>query len=165
MDHTLNCIPCGYLSMLDDNIIEAANQTLLTLLEYEQSMLYGQSIDFILSNSSRLLFRIYFTPLLLLNNKVDEMFLTLKSRSGKEIPVLLNGVRQEFEGSVHHECVMFPIHRQMDYEQQINRAETAANKARHELKHIQAVLENKQQALLELEAQIKDYERQMREKS
>ncbi|WP_052087878.1 PAS domain-containing protein [Paenibacillus wynnii] len=163
MNDTLNRIPCGYLSLMDDNKISAVNQTLLDLLGYDYVALRGLSIDSILSNSSRIFFRIYFTPLILLNTKVNEMFLTLMSSSGEEIPVLLNAVRREIDGSVHHECVVFPIHRQMEYEQQINRSETAANKARGQLQLLQSALQDKQRSLSILKAQIEIYSNQMEE--
>ncbi|MDQ0196535.1 PAS domain-containing protein [Paenibacillus wynnii] len=163
MNDTLNRIPCGYLSLLDDNKISVVNQTLLDLLGYDYNALRGLSIDSILSNSSRIFFRIYFTPLILLNTKVNEMFLTLMSSSGEEIPVLLNAVRLEMDGSVRHECVVFPIHRQMEYEQQISRSEAAANKARNQLQLLQSALEDKQRSLSILKEQIEIYTNQMEE--
>jgi len=163
MNDTLNRIPCGYLSLRDDNKISTINQTLLDILEYDHTALVGLSIDFILSNSSRIFFRIYFTPLILLNTKVNEMFLTFMSSSGEEIPVLLNAVRRETDGVIYHECVVFPILRQMEYENQINRSETSAKKARHELQLLQAELEHKQHSLSVLKAQVELYRNQMEE--
>ena len=154
MNDTLNRIPCGYLALFEDNKISAINQTLLDMLGYDRFVLSGASIDSILSNSSRIFFRIYFTPLILLNTKVNEMFLTLMTSMGEEIPVLLNAVRREIDGEIRHECVLFPIHRQMEYEQQITRAEAAANKTRRELQLLQAELDDKQRALSNLKEQI-----------
>jgi phosphoserine phosphatase RsbU/P len=136
------------------------NQTLLDLLCYDHHVLRGQPVDFILTKSSRMFFRIYFTPLILLNTKVDEMFLTLQTSLGTEIPVLLNAVRRDIDGIAHHECVLFPIHRQREYEQRINQAEAAAVNARHQLKFILAELEDKKQSLAHLEAQIRNMKNQ-----
>lgn len=161
MNDILNRIPCGYLSLWDDNKISDINQTLLDLLGYDYYVLKGLSIDSILSNSSRIFFRIYFTPLILLNTKVNEMFLTLTSSLGEEIPVLLNAERREVDGQLSLECVIFPIRRQMEYEQQITRSETAANKARLQLQLIKAALEDKQRSLTILKSQVDLYKKQM----
>jgi len=154
LDDKLNWIPCGYLSLSHENRISAVNQALLDLLCYDHNVLRGQPVDLILTHSSRMFFRIYFTPLILLNTKVDEMFLTLQTSLGTEIPVLLNAVRRDIDGIAHHECVLFPIHRQKEYEQRINQAEAAAINARHQLTLIMAELEDKKQSLEHLKAQI-----------
>ncbi|CAM4197886.1 PAS domain-containing protein [Paenibacillus tarimensis] len=165
MDERLNSAPCGFVSLTESLNIAEVNTTLLALLGYrEPTLLMGQPFNLMLTNPSRIFFNIYFTPLSTLNSRVDEMFLTLQSSTGDKLPVLLNAVRCEIDGDMRYECVLFPIRRQMEYEQQINKAENAAAKANYKLELLQASIVNKQQIAARLEAQIEEYDNNLLQK-
>jgi sigma-B regulation protein RsbU (phosphoserine phosphatase) len=153
MDDQLNQAPCGYLSLTDNNMILEVNNTLLTLLEYEDG-LSGKHFNSILTASSRIFYQIYFFPLIRLNGKVEEMYLSLKSRNEQDLPVLLNAVRRERAGIITNECIIVPMRRRIEYEQKIQAAETAAFRVNADLKHLQNKLESKQRELAELNIKI-----------
>ncbi|PZD97070.1 serine/threonine protein phosphatase [Paenibacillus sambharensis] len=165
MDERLNTVPCGFVSLTEELKIAEVNTTLLILLGYsEQTKLKGQPINLILSGPSRIFFNIYFTPLATLNNRVDEMFLTLQTTTGENLPVLLNAARHEINGGMRYECIVFPIRRQLEYEQQVNKAENAAVKAKYKLELLQASITHKQQIAAKLEEQIEQYDQDLLQK-
>ncbi|MNS21939.1 Phosphoserine phosphatase RsbP [compost metagenome] len=147
MDERLNHAPCGYLSLSEDNTILTVNETLLQLLGFDLQGLRDCHIESILTRPSRILFQLYFMPLIKLNGKIEEMFLILQSASGAEVPVLLSAVRREQDGSPVHDCILMVMRRRMEYEEQIYVAEQAAKKAGEELKRLEAALTKKQNEL------------------
>ncbi|MCZ8522684.1 MULTISPECIES: PAS domain-containing protein [Paenibacillus] len=154
MDERLNQAPCGFLSLTDDNMILDINDTLSRWLGYDPRSLRGRPFHSILAVSSRIFYHIYFFPLIRLNGNVEEMYLSLLTKSDVEFPVLLNAVRREQHGMFVNECVFVPMRRRMEYEQKIFSAEGAAFKAQAELNRLQKALEAKQRELQELDAKI-----------
>ncbi|AEI43863.1 PAS domain-containing protein [Paenibacillus mucilaginosus] len=150
MDDRLDRAPCGYLTVQEDCTILESNQTLAKLLGSESSKLAGRPLHSVLAVSSRIFFQIYFFPLMHLEGKVEEMYLSLQAVSGQEIPVLLNAVRREREGKTVFEFILVPMRRRMDYEQQLSASEHAVSKAKLELERLERTLERKRKEWLEL---------------
>ncbi|USB32994.1 PAS domain-containing protein [Paenibacillus sp. YPG26] len=147
MDERLDLAPCGYLSLSEDHTILTVNKTLLQLLGFDLQGLRDCHIESILTRSSRVLFQLYFMPLIKLNGKIDEMYLVLQSASGAEVPVLLSAVRREQDGRPVHDCIVMIMRRRMEYEEQIYAAEQAARKAGEELDLLQTQLNKKRNEL------------------
>ena len=119
MDDLLNNAPCGFLSFSDNGTILLANRTLLELLGYKSQELEGQRIESILTVAGRIFYQTHFFPLLKLHLKVEEIYLSLRSRTGADVPVLINAVRQDdVEGGVTH-CIFMPIRQRSQYEDEI----------------------------------------------
>jgi sigma-B regulation protein RsbU (phosphoserine phosphatase) len=154
MDDQLNQAPCGYLSLTDDSTILEINKTLLTLLQIEMDGLIGEHINSILTASSRIFYQIYFFPLIRLNGKVDEMYLSLRSRNGQDLPILLNAVRSERSGVIVNDCIIVPMRRRIEYEQKIHAAENMSNQVTAELKRLEKTLESKKTELVELNLKL-----------
>ncbi|WP_426446432.1 PAS domain S-box protein [Paenibacillus sp. S-38] len=150
MDERLDRAPCGYLAVKEDCTILESNRTLAELLGTDASKLAGRPLHSILAVSSRMFFQIYFFPLMHLQGKVEEMYLSLQTVAGQEIPVLLNAVRQDREGKPVFECIFVPMRRRMEYEQQLSASEHAASKAKLELERLQRAVERKRKEWLEL---------------
>ncbi|GGO01527.1 PAS domain S-box protein [Saccharibacillus kuerlensis] len=150
MDNRLQEAPCGYLALSEDNRIIEVNQTLASLLGYEAETLKGMKIEYILAKSSRLLFQIYFTTLITLNGKLDEMFLSLYSLTEVETPVLLSAARRERAEGIHYECILFPLTRRIEYEKQLNKVESKVHNAYHRLQSVEQQLQQKEARLAEL---------------
>ena len=64
-----------------------------------------------------------------LHGKVDEIYLSLRSADGTEVPVLMNAVRRENDGSAVIECVLMPILQRGRYEDEILLAKKTAEEA------------------------------------
>ena len=129
MDELLNTAPCGFLSFADDGLVRLANDTLLELLGYERDELVGRHVETLLPVASRIFYQTHLFPLLRLHGRVEEVYFTLRSRSGAEVPVLVNAARREREGVVANDCVMMHVRQRDQYEDEILLAKRAAEEA------------------------------------
>ncbi|MDE5414817.1 SpoIIE family protein phosphatase [Alkalihalobacterium chitinilyticum] len=165
MDEQLNFAPCGYVSITDDGIIIAINQTLLDFLNFTRDELQDQHINSILSVAARAFYQLYFFPLIKLDEKVEEMYISLRSSCGKDMPVLLNARRRHSLGTFINECVFMPMQKRNNYESELLEAKKLAeealgdkNKALSDLERVLHTLENKQEELLKLNEQNQEYQ-------
>jgi PAS domain S-box-containing protein len=110
MNDPWDSIPCGLLSFGDDGRILNANAMFLNLLGYTLSEMKGGHIDAILSGGARIFYQTHFFPLLKLHGKVEEVYLSLKARSGAEVPVLVNACRRAQGESHTNDCALIPLH-------------------------------------------------------
>ena len=136
----LDVAPCGFASFADDGTILEVNQTLLALLGYERGELVGGSLETILTMPARIFYQTHFFPLIKLHGKADEIYFTLKSRSGTSIPVFANAVRGDLEGGIANHCVFLPLYQRERYEDELLNAKRAAEEAlrRNELLIVEA---------------------------
>ncbi|HJU57089.1 MAG TPA: PAS domain-containing sensor histidine kinase, partial [Pyrinomonadaceae bacterium] len=129
MDDLLNTAPCGFLSFTDDGHVVQANATLLELLGYESGELVGRHLESLLPVASRIFYQTHLFPLLKLHDRVDEVYFSLRSSGGAEIPVLVNAVRRERGGFVVNDCVLMPVRQRNQYEDEILHAKRVAEEA------------------------------------
>lgn len=157
MDEQLNFLPCGYLVLTDDGIILEINETLLTLIGYSLDELYNQHVNSILTRSSQFFFQIYFFPMIKLQHKVEEMYITLKSKEEEDIPILLHACRTERVGEFKTDCVFTPMKQRYEYENALLAIKKETEKQNRvkkeqiaELDLLRKELEFKQKELLEV---------------
>jgi|GEM_PF-415576 len=129
MDELLNNAPCGFLVFTDDGKIVEVNATLLNLLGYSPDELRRLHIEKIFSVAGRIFYQTHFFPLLKLKNKVEEIYLSLRSKSDLDIPVLVNAERHERDGEIFNDCVLMPMRQRNQYEDEILRAKKQAEDA------------------------------------
>lgn len=129
MDELLNSAPCGFLSFTDDGKLVLVNDTLLGLLEYARGELLGRHVESLLSLASRIFYQTHFFPLLRLHGKAEEIFLSLRTKSGGDLPVLVNASRREREGGLVNHCALIPVRERRKYEDEILKARRAAEEA------------------------------------
>lgn len=134
--------PCGFLSVRDDGIIDYVNGTLCKLLDWERGTLHGQNIIAILPMASRIFYQTHVFPMLKMQGSVSEIYFSLRSRSGQDIPVLANGVRQQRHDEPINDCVVIPIRQRMQYEDEILRAKKMAEAAIGAQKQAEATLKH-----------------------
>ena len=163
IDELLNTAPCGFLSFTDDGTIVTVNATMSKLLEYQADQLQGLSITSVLPIASRIFYQTHFFPLLKLRGKVEEIYLLLRSQHGKDVPMLVNAVRQERGDRFVNDCIFVPVHQRIQYEDELLKAKKVAeaatlaqNEANAALKQAQAALELKQAELLALNANLEE---------
>ncbi|MFC3798837.1 diguanylate cyclase [Cohnella sp. GCM10012308] len=162
MDAQLNHAPCGYFSITAEGLLlRSANQTLLDMLGYESRELADRHVESVLSVANRLFFHTYFYPYIQLYGLVKEMYLALRTKDGRDIPVLMNGVRQERGGELFIDCVALEMNKRIEHEKDIMRTKTqlealyqAKQEANVRLELLHAEYETKQQELLRLNAQL-----------
>jgi PAS domain S-box-containing protein len=129
MDELLNTAPCGFLTFTDDGTIGAVNATLLRLLGHEAQGLVGQPVESILPVASRIFYQTHFFPLLKMHGKAEEVYFSLRTASGEDIPVLVNAVRRERDGGAMNDCVIIPMRQRRRYEDEILEAKREAEEA------------------------------------
>jgi sigma-B regulation protein RsbU (phosphoserine phosphatase) len=129
MDELLNSAPCGFLSFTDDGKLVLINDTLLGLLEYTRGELLGRHVESLLTLASRIFYQTHFFPLLRLHGKAEEIFLSLRTKSGGDVPVLVNASRKEREGSLINHCALIAVRERRKYEDEILKARRAAEEA------------------------------------
>ncbi len=153
MDEQLNQAPCGFLMLTNDGQILSINDTLLQALNHSSNELIGQHINVILTNSARMFFQLYFTPLLSAKHQVEEMYLSLNSKSGEELPVLMNANLKKQQDEQVITCIIVPMRKRNEYENQLLIAKKTAEDA----------FKEKEQANLKLEEAMKNLEANQKE--
>ncbi|MDQ0230867.1 SpoIIE family protein phosphatase [Metabacillus malikii] len=157
MDNQLNNAPCGFLTLSEEGIILSINQTLSTMLSNRSEKFKGLHINSILVKSAQIFFQFYFFPLLKLEGHIEELYSTLLSENGEEIPVLINAVTRNNSSNSTIDCIIIPIRKRNELEHKLLQAKKTAEEAyvaKHhaldELKQVYETLEAKQEELLEL---------------
>ncbi|MEO6631688.1 MAG: PAS domain-containing sensor histidine kinase [Mucilaginibacter sp.] len=94
--------PCGYLTFYPDGTIIKANQTLLRLLQYEESELIGvKKFPQLISKGGNIHYEMIFRPLITMNHSVKELAYEILKKDGTVLTVLLSaGTLKDGEGNV-----------------------------------------------------------------
>lgn len=129
MDSLLDNAPCGFLAFADDGTIIMINATLVEWLGHEPGELEGRHVESIFPIAGRIFYQTHFFPLLKLQGKADEIYLSLRSRGGEDLPVLVNAVRGKRDGLVVNDCVIVPMRQRWRMEDEILQARKAAEMA------------------------------------
>jgi signal transduction histidine kinase len=130
MDEVLNDLPCGFICFDDDGMILATNRTLDQMLEYDDGSLRGRRIDDILAAGGKIYYQTHFFPSLKLQGRMQEIYLKMRTRSGRTLPVLSNAVRHtSTTAAARTECVFMRMTQREQYEDEILRAKQAAEMA------------------------------------
>lgn len=111
--------PYGYFVLNHEGLIKDANLTFLNWLGYEQAELINTNIEASLSIASKMIFHSIFFLQLQSNGRVDEVNLTVKAKSGQNIPVMLMGYRESCgDGDTIH-CIAIKMTKRYDYEKEL----------------------------------------------
>ncbi|WP_222942440.1 sensor histidine kinase [Arenibacter arenosicollis] len=152
--------PCYIFSFSVDGNLAHINQLMLSHLEYDELEVIGRlRFEDLLTGGSRIFYKTHFLPMLLMQGKVDEMFLSLSSKSGKEYPVLMNMVLSGNSDTPTVDAVGLHMAKRNKYEKGILEAKQAAEKALKEndvLLKMKAELERHQELL---EQQLRELKR------
>lgn len=155
MQEQLNLAPFGYLVMDKKCGILVMNQTLREWIGEENSPAHMHDL---LTIPSRIYFQTYFSPSIKMHGRVNEMYLTLKTKN-EQIPVLMNTV----ERNEQYECVFVQMKVRDEYENELLLAKRNAERILREtdeaylkLQGLLKEVEGKQQELVELNTQLKE---------
>ncbi|WP_158285072.1 ATP-binding protein [Arenibacter aquaticus] len=123
-------LPCFLFSFPVDGLLTQVNQRMLDYLGYESSELIGKlRFEDLLTPGSKIFYKTHFLPMLMMQNKVDEMFLSVSSKGGKEYPVLMNMVLVNSDGRQTIQAVGLHMAKRNKYEKGIIEAKRTAEKA------------------------------------
>lgn len=124
--------PCGYFSFDDDKAIFVVNLTLASILKYSKDELLGQNVEKIFTISTRIFFQTHFFPLVKMHGHAEEIFLTLLTKDGEHIPVLLNAERTSWQQTVLTCCACIVVPNRKKFEDELVAARNEAQKALEE---------------------------------
>jgi PAS domain S-box-containing protein len=130
--HT-NQLPCGFLSLSPDGVIQSVNDKLLEWIIAERNDIEGRQVDAILTDSSKLFYQFYIFPMIKMHGKVEEMYFTLKSGDGSEVPFLFNGICCERDGVMIIDCILIRIVTRHKLEHELLLAKKAAQQAKQSI--------------------------------
>jgi diguanylate cyclase (GGDEF)-like protein/PAS domain S-box-containing protein len=161
MDIQLETAPCGYFSILDTGIVQSVNQTLLDMLLLKRDELLGRHIETTMSVTNKLFFHTYFYPYIQINGHVNEMYLSFRTSDNQEVPVLLNGVRQERDGQIVIDCVVVMMRKRIEHEKDVLQTKErlehlyqATSEANKQLERLHEEYEIKQQELIRINHEL-----------
>ncbi|MEP7206963.1 MAG: ATP-binding protein [Casimicrobiaceae bacterium] len=123
--------PVGLVAFGDDGLVQAANDRVHHWLGYEPGALVGQPLDKLLTRSARVFYNTHFFPLLKLHGKADEIYLTLQTAEGEELPVLVSGLRDTTGATPSNHCALMTMWRRREFEAALLDAKKAAEAATH----------------------------------
>ncbi len=126
--YIVQTMPCACLLFDDEGTIEYVNSFLCEAVGYEAEELIQQKLDRILTISSRLFYQTHFFPLLRLNGKVSEIFMTLRSRTGESVPVMINGTRDTSGDNAINLCICITVWERQKYESEILKSKKVLQK-------------------------------------
>ncbi len=151
MDDQLKHAPCGFVSIDDEGEIVSVNETFVKIVGGEEDAAFlGRRLDSFFTIASRIFYQTHLFPLLKLHGKAEEIFITLRSVSGQDIPVILNAARHQRTGPWLNEFVFLVVRERQKYEAEILAAKRAAE---------EAVRSNKQ--LIETQQELEGHARQL----
>ncbi len=161
MDIQLDKAPCGYFSISDSGVIQSANQTFADMLRTKREELLDKHIETTLSVTNKMFFHTYFYPYIQLYGHVDEMYISFRTADSGNIPVLLNGVRQQRDGITGIDCVVVMMKKRIEHEKDILDTKSkleelyrATREANQQLEALHSEYERKQQELIALNDQL-----------
>lgn len=129
MNDWMSTAPCGFVAFADDGTIAEVNQSLCEMLGHSRLELLGWHVDKILPPGGRIFHHTYLFPLLKMQGRVDEIYVALRTKDGRDVPVLLNGVRRERDGRFLSECVCLRMLQRHAYEDQLLEARKLAEES------------------------------------
>ena len=127
LDPLLEHAPCGFLVVGDDGHVLLANATAAEMLRAPGApMLVGRHVDAMLSTPSRIFYQTHVFPTLKLQGRVHEVYISLLSADGDDLPVLLNAKRREAGGHTVSDWVIVPMRQRNELENEILKARRTA---------------------------------------
>ncbi|MFH5883309.1 ATP-binding protein [Halalkalibaculum sp. DA3122] len=122
-------IPGGFLALDDEGIIKAVNERSCTLTGYKKTELINSHVKRILTPGSTIFFQTHLYPLIKIEHHAKEIYLSLLSAEEEKIPVLVNAEKRDVEdGSSLYCCLVLPVERRSEYEDQLLHAKKKAEK-------------------------------------
>jgi sigma-B regulation protein RsbU (phosphoserine phosphatase) len=156
-------IPCIYFSASAEGFILEASDSLCNCLGYTRDELIGRKLESIFTLATRIFQQTHFYPLIQLKGQAEELYITLKSREGGEVPMLSNAAQREKDGQLLIQFAGITLTKRKKFEDEIIAAKKAAEKALNENTYLKAAQEELQKRAEELDNQIGLTELQNRE--
>ncbi len=129
MDPLLDFAPCGFLSVADDGSVELVNATLATMLATPADAIVGRHVDQLFKPPSRIYYQTHVFPILKLQGRVEEVYVSLNGAGNQEVPVLLNARRLLRGDHFVSDWVVVPMRQRNEYETALLKSRNIAEDA------------------------------------
>ncbi len=129
MGQDLDTAPCGFLRFSDDGTVVCANTTLANMLGLNVNQIEGSPISAILTQGAKVFFQTHLYPSLRMHGQVKELYVSLKTKKGTPMPVLVNAVRNEYQEEAVTDCVIVEIVERSRFEEALVLAKKEAERA------------------------------------
>jgi sigma-B regulation protein RsbU (phosphoserine phosphatase) len=124
--------PGGYFSFFDNGIISLVNETCCSLLGYDKQELAEKNVETIFTLPTRIFYQTHFFPLVKMQGYAEEIFLSLLTKDGVHLPVLLNAKRIETDKGACIACVFIVVTNRKKFEDELVAARKEAEAALRE---------------------------------
>lgn len=156
MSSLVSLLPGGVLVLNDEHQLVVVNPFTELLLGYEPGELSGRRVDTLLTVSGRIYYQTHIYPLLTLGGVANELYLTLKTRQGGRVPVLLNACRIEQDGQLCSYLLFIPVYGRQQYEQELLVARKTAEEALLRNEELVRLQNELQQSQIQMDSQMSD---------
>lgn len=117
MSDLLDHVPCGIVSLAPDGVIIRVNELLLNMLGLQRAAVVGQPFHSLLTKGGRIFYQTHLFPLLRMRGEVEEIYLSLLTHRGDEIPMLLNArTRVSESGETLHDAILVRVRQRALFE-------------------------------------------------
>lgn len=103
----------------DDGILGYVNNKFCEMVGYQHDELVNQHIESVLTPGVKVFYQTHFFPMLKMDTRVDEIYLTLLSKENEKIPVLINAERTSEGDGFNNRCIVVWMQRRSEYEDRI----------------------------------------------
>ncbi len=121
--------PCGIFCISANGFLTYANSTFARLISYTPDEIKGRKFEDILPVASKIFYQTHFFPLVKMKGSADEIFLSLKSSTGAEVPVLIAAKTSLEDKVLYVHCACLPVYHRRKYEDEILLAKKTAEEA------------------------------------
>lgn len=125
-----NVAPCYFLSLSHEGIVTRINLTFLSALGYTaDEVINTKKFTELLTVGSKIFYQTHFYPLIKLHGTFNEIFLSFRTKSDEDLPVLLNARQIGSDDVFEIHCGGIQIAQRNRFEKEILEAKKVAEKA------------------------------------
>lgn len=152
MPHPLDQVPCICLNCTGQGLITWVNHALCKKTGYAAEEVVGRNLSELVTLGTRIFLQTHFFPLIQLHGHAEEIFITLRSKEGADLPVIINTLRHDEGGEFSIAGLL--VHNRNRYEQEIIAAKKYAEQALAENKELITAKAQLQQHAAELDSRL-----------
>jgi phosphoserine phosphatase RsbU/P len=116
----LDALPCGSVRTDSDGLILRVNRTFCTWTGYARDELTGsRRLQELFTTGGRIFHQTHWQPLLQIQGSVAEVKLEIVHRDGRTIPMVINAIRREHNGTLVHDIAAYVAYDRDKYEREL----------------------------------------------
>jgi len=146
--------PCLLWSVASDGTLADVNQLFCHHTGFNRHELIGKQQDIILTVATRIFQQTHFLPLIKLHGRAEEIYITIKTKDGKELPLLVNASRRQSEQGYAIDYAGIAVHNRKRFEDELVSARKAAENALRENLSLQQAKTSLQEYSEQLDQQL-----------